>query len=350
MDCRSTLDRLEPAQLRSLEQVDEKQAVNELKNRLFFFLQVTDPDFPECIDGSGTAPQSPEGSHLKLKLSNEHSGFTFVSEPARAAEMLRHHSGGKCSDALLMAMSSDKEQVAATILKRDQEGKVANDKMKNGTTGSNDELVVENAKNDEIDNTGSAKTFDDHVHLKDKPYDNTLAEALQHDAVKVPGVYNHDGEDLLIGNEGKETEKQETTLVEKEPSSKDNTTESTEEGQGKYIGVDGEKDDAKVESRDLKKETSTGVAEKEKTKGTEKNGKKSRASSPAKEQRGRGGKKHGRNNRNGNSKKDAQSFNTGESPEAYIDPSEMDLDVPRARRRMGLLCCFVFPLQQKHHH
>jgi hypothetical protein len=44
-----------------------------------------------------------------LKLSVEHSGFTFQSEPKKAAEMIKLHSGGKTSEALLMAM--DKESV-----------------------------------------------------------------------------------------------------------------------------------------------------------------------------------------------------------------------------------------------
>jgi hypothetical protein len=39
-----------------------------------------------------------------LKLSVEHSGFIFQPEPPEAAEMLKLHSGGKVSKALLMAM------------------------------------------------------------------------------------------------------------------------------------------------------------------------------------------------------------------------------------------------------
>ena len=112
MDIRTNLDRLEPAQLRPLG-LEQKKAVNELKERLFFFLQVSDGDFPS---GEGSiAPQSTEGAKLRLKLSKEHSGFTFIQEPRRAADMLHHHSGGKCSDALLMAMSADKDQMVATL-------------------------------------------------------------------------------------------------------------------------------------------------------------------------------------------------------------------------------------------
>jgi hypothetical protein len=53
-----------------------------------------------------------------LKLSVEHSGFTFQSEPKEAAEMIKLHSGGKMSEALLMAM--EKESVALPITKIEQ--------------------------------------------------------------------------------------------------------------------------------------------------------------------------------------------------------------------------------------
>ena len=36
----------------------------------------------------------------------EHSGFTFESDPMKAADMLIHHSGGKTSEALRMSMLS----------------------------------------------------------------------------------------------------------------------------------------------------------------------------------------------------------------------------------------------------
>mmetsp|Transcript_22320 Transcript_22320/g.66151 ORF Transcript_22320/g.66151 Transcript_22320/m.66151 type:complete len:149 (+) Transcript_22320:1242-1688(+) len=42
-----------------------------------------------------------------LKLSVEHSGYTFELEPRKAAELLKKHSGGKGSQALLMSMARD---------------------------------------------------------------------------------------------------------------------------------------------------------------------------------------------------------------------------------------------------
>lgn len=42
---------------------------------------------------------------LQMRISHEHSGFTFEPEPSKAAEMVKLHSGGKVSEALLMSMS-----------------------------------------------------------------------------------------------------------------------------------------------------------------------------------------------------------------------------------------------------
>jgi len=110
MDIRSHLDRLEPAKLRSEEtNDDEKLLTNELKERLFFFLHTTDKDFVTESDkdfATTTAPLRVAFSNLRLKLSHEHSGFTFEADPSKAADMLEHHSGGKCAKALRMAMSN----------------------------------------------------------------------------------------------------------------------------------------------------------------------------------------------------------------------------------------------------
>lgn len=40
------------------------------------------------------------GSYLFLKLSHEHSGFTFEKDLKTAASLLKHHSGGHCTEAL----------------------------------------------------------------------------------------------------------------------------------------------------------------------------------------------------------------------------------------------------------
>lgn len=97
MDVLRQLDRLQPA---PLQHEEEARLPNLYKSRLFFFLPVIDDDFPQ---GNGVPPMGDLGKHLKLRLSVEHSGFTFQPEPAVAAEMLKLHSGGKCSEALLMA-------------------------------------------------------------------------------------------------------------------------------------------------------------------------------------------------------------------------------------------------------
>ena len=41
--------------------------------------------------------------HLKIRLSMEHTGFTFEQKPERAIQLLQYHSGGKISQALKMA-------------------------------------------------------------------------------------------------------------------------------------------------------------------------------------------------------------------------------------------------------
>lgn len=51
--------------------------------------------------------------NLQLTLSVEHSGFVFEPEPAVAADLLKHHSGGHISEALLMAMNRDNKRGAA---------------------------------------------------------------------------------------------------------------------------------------------------------------------------------------------------------------------------------------------
>ena len=45
-------------------------------------------------------PLCGQGSYLFLKLSHEHSGFTFEKDLKNAPSLLKQHSGGHCSDAL----------------------------------------------------------------------------------------------------------------------------------------------------------------------------------------------------------------------------------------------------------
>lgn len=51
----------------------------------------------------GPLESTKSGQHLKLRLSHEHTGFTFEKEPEKAIELMQHHSGGKVSEALRMA-------------------------------------------------------------------------------------------------------------------------------------------------------------------------------------------------------------------------------------------------------
>jgi 8-oxo-dGTP pyrophosphatase MutT (NUDIX family) len=64
IDLRSSLDRIIPASLRSSNEVFKGREVmlNELKNRLFFFVSVNDSDFPS----TGVMPTGREGSHLRV--------------------------------------------------------------------------------------------------------------------------------------------------------------------------------------------------------------------------------------------------------------------------------------------
>jgi len=112
MDLRDQLHRLEPAALRSEEKTNKNGEfilTCEHHKRLYFFLQVTDEDFPTGVHGrlGFTRPKTEAGKELLLKLSREHQGFCFEKDPTKAAEMLRSHSGGKGSEALLMAMSKN---------------------------------------------------------------------------------------------------------------------------------------------------------------------------------------------------------------------------------------------------
>jgi 8-oxo-dGTP pyrophosphatase MutT (NUDIX family) len=112
MDMRNHLDRLEPASLRSDVTLDKKGKPllkNELKHRLYFVLSVTDEDFWSTERGDSAAgrvhPLCADGKHLMLKVSIEHSGWTFEKDPNKSAEMLAVHSGGTGAAALRMSMA-----------------------------------------------------------------------------------------------------------------------------------------------------------------------------------------------------------------------------------------------------
>ena len=119
LDMMRQLHRLEPAPL----QPRSNGLVNLYKSRLFFHLSVTDADFPTTGNGGVTpmtsilgAPSSGQPQHLQLKLSVEHAGFCFQPEPSVAIEMLQHHSGGKCSEALRLAQQQREGGDTATAV------------------------------------------------------------------------------------------------------------------------------------------------------------------------------------------------------------------------------------------
>ncbi|EEC51226.1 predicted protein [Phaeodactylum tricornutum CCAP 1055/1] len=106
IDVRSQLHRMEPATLREPKD-GESELANEYKHRLFYILNVANDDFLS----HGETPMGTLGETLK-------------PEPEVAADMLKLHSGGKVSAALLMAMgrsivhekSTDRNKSAATTL------------------------------------------------------------------------------------------------------------------------------------------------------------------------------------------------------------------------------------------
>ena len=88
--------------------------VLEHRNRFWFNLRVTEQDFPQFGDNLQLPmpnDNSVVSSHnesvrssLKLQLSHEHSGFMFEKDFLAASSLLKKHSGGTCSEAILMAL------------------------------------------------------------------------------------------------------------------------------------------------------------------------------------------------------------------------------------------------------
>lgn len=107
IDVRNELDRLLPP---FLHDPSEAAMPNEYENRIYYFLMVTDTDFANDED-SAVAPMNASDDasfkHIKLKISEEHGGFTFEPDMKKAAEEIQLHSGGKNSKVLRMAMKLD---------------------------------------------------------------------------------------------------------------------------------------------------------------------------------------------------------------------------------------------------
>mmetsp|Transcript_14273 Transcript_14273/g.16872 ORF Transcript_14273/g.16872 Transcript_14273/m.16872 type:complete len:220 (-) Transcript_14273:526-1185(-) len=103
----SQLDRFEPNPVR--QQTEEMSEVEfcSVKDRCYFNLVLTDNDFPKESDHPGVLLDSPlddNGNHLKLKLSDEHSGYRFEPNPNESIQYLKKHSNGVGSKALHMSM------------------------------------------------------------------------------------------------------------------------------------------------------------------------------------------------------------------------------------------------------
>jgi 8-oxo-dGTP pyrophosphatase MutT (NUDIX family) len=130
IDVRSELDRLLPPFLHP--QTTESMP-NESEHRIYYFLIVTDDDFPKIPLAPPNAPLTapmmrPDGNsgqqrrlldvddspirHVRLRLSHEHSGFTFQVDTAQAAIDIQYHSGGKNSVALRKALQIAEPPVA----------------------------------------------------------------------------------------------------------------------------------------------------------------------------------------------------------------------------------------------
>mmetsp|Transcript_18659 Transcript_18659/g.26443 ORF Transcript_18659/g.26443 Transcript_18659/m.26443 type:complete len:535 (+) Transcript_18659:98-1702(+) len=110
LDFRDQLDRFEPAHL--YEQPSKPDFLTfEHKHRIYFRINVNDNDFFQQKTGDArlskdyTMPLCGQGSYLFLKLSHEHSGFTFENDLKNAPSLLKQHSGGHCSEALSSYLS-----------------------------------------------------------------------------------------------------------------------------------------------------------------------------------------------------------------------------------------------------
>lgn len=127
IDLRNRLDRLQPVQLRKSEKDNELlPTLFVLKHRLFFKICFKDDDFEtkgfdSMVSLGLSQSMNTEAPMLMLKLSEEHQGFRFEPDPRRAVDLLTHHSGGKVSKALGMALAQgDINEVTSASLERDE--------------------------------------------------------------------------------------------------------------------------------------------------------------------------------------------------------------------------------------
>lgn len=82
---------------------------NEYQQRLFYTVVVNDDILSTVVhhgshhNSCNTTTHPPPPPHIRLRLSHEHSGYTFVKDIPTIHSMIRRHSGGKIADAFQMA-------------------------------------------------------------------------------------------------------------------------------------------------------------------------------------------------------------------------------------------------------
>jgi 8-oxo-dGTP pyrophosphatase MutT (NUDIX family) len=123
LDIRHDVDRFKPAILRLNPPVGPKGVQylkNEYKSKLYYFLQVDEDDFiSPCAVGELEPSQKltrptldPGDSPLTLRLCDDYGGFTFVLDPADAANVLNEDGSKEATDALRMIMNEASGEVA----------------------------------------------------------------------------------------------------------------------------------------------------------------------------------------------------------------------------------------------
>lgn len=114
------LERVTPVSLRDTA-VAAKEVYCEIKERLYFSLNVTDNDFfskSKLADDNYktkgyVTPMGKDDSDIMLKISVEHSGFTFEPNLAKAANMIEKHSGGNGKRALQLYLQRNRNHDGA---------------------------------------------------------------------------------------------------------------------------------------------------------------------------------------------------------------------------------------------
>merc|ERR1740139_92014 len=106
------LNRFQLVILRS-ENKNNREVICQHRRRLFYFVMLTDDDFPvklkdQSHEDGFVSPSSSYGHNLQLKLSKDYSGFTFEKEIRVAANNVNKHSNGACKEALVKIINFQK--------------------------------------------------------------------------------------------------------------------------------------------------------------------------------------------------------------------------------------------------